>query len=438
MPSPQNNISSYYSLTTSDGKIITPAKNKTVIIGQNETCDIVLPNETEYEDAIIAKIIPTRNGYGWQIIKLSPFFKIFINGHLIHRTHYLENKDNIEIDHFSPTFKFNIEEGEQPATTIIKQSSAKTFLSGIAAIIILIAIVSFSIINKLKSNQNLSDEMLQLAETSVFRVRVDSIAIIVNDSVIDSYIYTQSPTGSGFLTTDSLFVTARHCIQPWLNTVDAGHITDVITSDAEPVQMALRVETYNQLREESEPEMRLVSYLTLLHPDIKPILTNSENFAIDTSNDEIIELGTFEEDFFWRNIQARYGREDMMLDDAVACKMPLAGNIELLDGSQFPIIIKNRTELTFIGFPNTQGNDSRPEIETDRMRQPLKKLETEKDKFFMLAHGGRLSPGYSGGPVLTRYDSAKNGFVAVGVISVLDNTNSHRSYSVPTTSVPKI
>ena len=45
----------------------------TLRIGQQEGCEVLLANETQYEDAVLAVIARNDDGEGWRIIRTSPY-----------------------------------------------------------------------------------------------------------------------------------------------------------------------------------------------------------------------------------------------------------------------------------------------------------------------------------------------------------------------------
>ena len=90
--------------------------------------------------------------------------------------------------------------------------------------------------------------MIKKSENSVVQIKTDSVFLLAYNKTtgdtlhIDSCEYMVS--GTAFITDDSLLVTARHCVEPWLN-------VDSIPADSSkieslPVKWALMAETRNQ------------------------------------------------------------------------------------------------------------------------------------------------------------------------------------------------
>lgn len=426
----------HYSLNLSDGRILTPGRGKTVVIGQGPDADVRLSNPGPYEDVNVARIEPCGPG-SWRLLRLDKHYPVAVNGREVGHVCYLDDKDAVEVEGLEPHFRFRLHEGPEPGETQVHSGlSRRGAVVLVAALLMFVAGLVWWVV-RLSERDSLTEPMVASAMSSLYRIEVDSLLYFEGDSLVEVYEYSSPRTGTGFLTTDSLLVTARHCVEPWLNALTVAEIPDILSNNDGAVQLALRAETAAQLAGEGEPEPRLVASMTVTDERGATRRLRSTQFGFDRSRDEIIECGDWENDYFWRNIQARYDRGEVMLGDAVACRMDSAGSIRLASPTILENELKPRRTLSFLGFPLTQGRDETAELETDFLRQPLSRPEGEPEAFMMLAHGGRLSPGYSGGPVLMRSDEAPEGFVAVGVISVLDRTNGHRSYSVPTTAIPR-
>lgn len=420
----------HYAIIYRNGIFENPS-SKTVYIGQSPGCDIRVPNNSEFEDEIIAKIDPDRDGEGWHLVRLSGNFSLSVNGVQVNRVAYLRNHDLIQVE--GEKMRFEVKDGDLASTNVYHVTRSNSVLLWSIGVFVLLlgGIVAWLIYAG--QRENLSDEMKRSVERSLYTVRVDSLHLMNRDSLVDVYYYTSPPVGTAFLTEDSLLVTARHCLQPWLNVVapqDYGLLADM---EDETVRMALKAETRNQL--EGNDAMRVISYITLTSENGDTISLNSENFFIDEALDEIVETGSYELPQYWRSISYRYNRRDMMMGDLAYAKVNMKGSIPLASASDINRLLKKKgVKLTFFGHPVAGVTGSRLELKTDELRLPLETIPELPDRTFLLAHEGLLTPGFSGGPVIVR-DGA--GFRAVGVVSVTDDRNGYRSYSVPTNEIKK-
>lgn len=422
-------INKHYTLTSRTG-IYTAVGSCATVIGQSEGCDLRLANSTQYADVIFAKIIPNEAGDGWHLVKLTPYYSVAINGVDVNRVHYLEDGDVIDFN--GDVYRFNVKPGENAVSTVVHIHHNRRMLALLVGIMAAFAlVVGYRFYSD--ERENLTDSMRMEVEASLFSTRVDSIHLMRGDSLVESYAYASSPVGTAFLTRDSLLVTARHCIQPWLNQVlppDYGRIPEM-TDWA--VAKALFAETENQMC--GEELWRLVSFVTLTDASGNMSSMSSDRFAINTECDEIVELGDYDNPQYWRSITHRYLRRDMMLGDVAVAKADSAGNISIADAGKLTQLLGGNTgqKLTFFGHPESGVNGCRMESVSDNLRLPLDSTTVVPGRIFLLAHNGALTPGYSGGPVVVR--DGIDGFCAVGIVSVVDDKNGNRSYSVPTSEV---
>lgn len=420
----------HFTITSRRGILSFPG-NSPLTIGQMEGCDVLIRNHSQYEDVAFAKILPNKNNDGWHIVKVSHYYPILINGNELNRVHYLNDGDVIEIK--GHQFKFNIREGEQTAPNITHiHKTGKAVWGIIAAICIILTYVGYQLYDNQK--ERITDAMKSEIMASIFTTRVDSLQLIYCDSVVDTYTYAYSPVGTAFLTTGSLIVTARHCIQPWLNMVLPHEYANIPAMTEWPIEKALFAETENQLS--GEANWRIVSYITLTDEEGNSLSISSEDFRMKYDSDDIVELGSYDEPKYWRSISHRYSRRDMMLGDIAVAKSDKVGNIAVVDKSELRKLLNHRgVKLTFVGHPESSVNGSLLDFKSDELRLPLEEMTECQGRIFLLAHEGGLTPGFSGGPVIVRDGS---GFKAVGVVSVVDERNGNRSYSVPTSEIELI
>lgn len=405
---------------------------KTVFIGQLPGCDIRIDNHSDYEDEMICKIDPDTNGGGWHLVRLSPHFSITVDGRNVNRVAYLDGKDTIQIG--GETLKFIEVDGEQKSTTIqqVKTSARSAVIVVGLLVVILGAILGWRIYDG--QREILTDTMKTHIEESVVCIRVDSLQLLHGDSVMESYEYDTPPTGSAFITTDSLLVTARHCIEPWLNMVLPYDYASLPQKTEWPIAKALLAETNNQL--EGTDSWRIVAYMTVTDESNNNIMSlTSDDFTVCRDLDEIVELGDYDSPQYWRSISHRYNRKDMMLGDVASARIGRAGSLPLASDAEIRTLLDHKgVKLTFFGYPEAGVTGNRLEVKSDELRLPLEELPELPGRLFLLSHEGGLAPGFSGGPVVVRDGM---GFKVVGVISVTDEHNGYRSYSLPATEVKK-
>lgn len=410
----------HYTLT-SRSRIFTADSTGTSYIGQVEGCDLRLPNPTPYVDTLWAKIEPNVGSEGWHLVRLSEAAPITVGGTPLGRIHYLEEGDTLQLG--DERFRYHTAPGREGRTVVIYKSSRSPLLAGLVGLAAVLGVAGWM---AGRSNQ-LTPQMVAEAQTSVFQLRVDSVYRMHGDSILGRYYYLQAPVGSAFLTTDSLLVTARHCVEPWLNLENPTEIADLYLSSDSVIRMALAAETERQTTGDSTHRLR--SFLTL-RTERGPQVLTSDDFRIRRDRDEVVELGDYAHTYYWRSIARRYNLEEMTLDDVATMRAPAGGRIRLADRRWIEQHLSQNYPLTFIGYPRTQDRDETVNNETGALKQGLRHLPDSS--LYLLAHDGRLSHGFSGGPVLAA-DGRE--YRAVGIISVLDTKNQYRSYSVPTSEI---
>ena len=428
------------------GEIIANGQNL-LQIGQTENCDIILPNDSLYEDVVIAAIKPNANISGWRLIKASPYYNVYVNKMPIGLVHYLNDGDRITIDGFEQELLFHVRhDGCYDSSSGIqwRVDNGASWRRRIIAVVLLCMLISglclFSMLEN-RREATIIERMYTEAQESVFKIRVDSIAwlcVTPRDTiVVDTYSLSGNVAskiiGTAFLTADSLLVTARHCVEPWLN--DRNVLSSVISEDYhfKPVYWALVSETYNQCHDNDT--LYLLSSICTVWKGNKGeefmCRLASTDFRFNKEYDEIVELGDFDSVYYWRSIARRGLRHDMMKADIAYVKLPYEGQIEMATRSQMCNLLSRGKRLDFIGYPMYA------EVKKEHTHGELKHSyygESDDESAYseMLEHSGELLQGYSGAPVIV---CDKDDWYVVGVVSVIDALGGHKIYSVPITEV---
>lgn len=419
----------------------------TLRIGQTEACEARLLNQSPYEDVVFAVIEPNADGQGWRLIRISPYYELRVNGTPVTLVHYLHHGDRISMEGQRQELLFQVRHDHlynqrAGAVAMTRPVSRKLIVALVLLPLLLFGgLLAWQIASV--RNDSLTDEMIADARTSIYKLRVDSIQLhhlsAEGDSLVGTFCYDDEVghgiVGTAFLTTDSLLVTARHCIEPWLNDPEILTLDDYSQLKSQPTRWALEAETYNQLADDGT-EMRLVTYCSLYQQD--EVVTAlgtvcSSDFQVNRDRDELIELGDFEHDYYWRSVAQRHQRRDMMLGDMAFLPYGKPGTIRLADSQNIGALTKRGKHLLFMGYPESQKISF--ETEDDRVRQPLAFSDEDHLPSEDIAHNGDIGHGFSGGPVLVR-DGGD--FYAVGIVSVTDGTNDKRRYSVPVTEIERM
>ncbi len=406
------------------------ARENAVRIGQEADCDVSLPNTGRFADELFAVIKPAKSAEQWQIIPVSAFVTTLVNGSPVGLNHYLESGDRITFSEGGTEILFRTVKGELDAlkTQAYVKASRRWvyFLTAAVALAALLAV--YAIVAPSIRDARLT-KALSLADASIYKIKADSVFLIrqtAGKEEITARTAVAIP-GTAFIIADGSLVTARHCIEPWINYTDIEKLSASSPELPRYVAFALFAESYNW-NHRADTTYRLVSKCSLYDASgafVKDIL--SSDFLVDTSRDDILELGDFGADLYWRSISPGFGRKDMMMGDlAVMRAVASDGGIELLSKDKMQELLKAGNSLYFRGFPlKHQGAG---------MEKSQKRILNDYEPGLLISHE-KLEHGYSGSPALVVY---KERVYACGVLSTLDDNNSSSAYSVPISELDKI
>ena len=415
-------------------------------IGQTESCDVRLVNYSQYEDAVLAIIEKRENGEGWKLIRTSPYkeHEVRVNGTPFDYVHFLSDGDRIAFEGQSQELLFNVRHDDLYAFKGIVMTPKNSGNRTLKIWMLIITLLLSFVVVQHYYNRSITPVIVEKAKQSVFQIKVDSVKylkITGTDTVVLGACE-ENAAGIVFLTDDSKLVTARHCIEPWLNIPDAMRMDPTLKSMPLPVKWALEAVTH-EVVEDDDSHYQMVSFCSIyqLKPDYKYLFSvKSTDFIMDKSRDHIVEYGDFNHQYFWRSISARPRRVDMMMGDIaymnVTDEMPInkIGVIHLASKKDIQSISDNpKIDIAILGCPNVIIGKQEIECSFGSLKKKIR-LTKNGNPEFVIAHDGNLAPGYSGGPVLT-----KQGFkwYAIGVVSVTDKFVKGRFYSVPVTEINK-
>ena len=294
---------------------------------------------------------------------------------------------------------------------IVVNVSMTTAMKAACIIISMLFIVAFSVLINNNIQKYRINKILDELNYSVFRITVDSVYYLQRSidengamafDTIGSFSYENDGagaiSGTAFLVGDSqcMLVTARHCIEPWLNDTTINHAVYPEDLVEGPVRWAFEAETTNQL---ADSNLRLVtSVCKILHGEDEHAAQTkfrSTDFVIDDTRDDIVDKGGFLHPCYWRNIWRRNAESRMTLGDIAytLCDNCLETNttLSLADEQFLTENLTNGAKVYFLGFPE------RDEIYYEYKEGLVKKNFVVGEQ---LHHGVELSHGFSGGPVV--------------------------------------
>lgn len=418
-------------------------------IGHAQECDVLLPNATTTEDATLAAIVPDEGGESWRLVRLSPYrqHETRVNGMAVIHVHRLADGDRISFEGQRQELQFNIRHDDlyNSQGLVMKTSMPRWIIALLVAVPVILFAVLFYMMRSANA-QLMDDALAEKVKESVFKLQADSVWLVaINDGdtvMLQSHHFSndnQTTIGTAFLTEDSMLVTARHCLEPWLNDPVAPTVSDSTELSSLPVRWAMVAETANQT--EGKETLGLITFVSLWKDgdNGKPVARlRSADFTMNKTRDEIIETGDFDHELYWRSILARHRRTDMTLGDIAWMKvsphllgLPQSVIRRATATDAERLLAKTGRKLYFMGFPSSQERAF--EKCDDELRQPAR-FGSDGLPDAVIAHNGDIRPGFSGGPVM----AAESGTpIAVGVISVVDQVSEQRKYSVPVTEIER-
>ena len=418
-------------------------------LGGTRSCDIPISIFGECEPEVLATILPHADGSGWLIVRRSDHYDILVNDHPLSVCCPLQNGDVISFDnhHDHPTkLSFSIQKnGEYSAAMGVvhsKSSSSKNLtllaIACLVAAVLLGAFVWFS-----KGDDNLlRHNDLDAYDSSIYHITVDSV-YLQKDTLVDGEHHTITVeaialenivSGTCFLTSDSLFVTARHCVEPWISDEDWNGVS-INKSMSPAVRLSTLAETYNHQQGRNIYSVKAHCIIT---KGMEQYEYESSDFLINRSRDQVVCLGTDQHPLYWRTIIPLASRRDMELGDFAYVHAPgLKGNLmlatldELRNFDQQP-----DKDIAVIGFPVNDNQSEEVCVKVFGNSQHIEFTPEDKDLAGCIQMSAPINPGNSGGPILARIGKDVK---VIGIVSKADGKASQGTlWAVPSTEILKM
>lgn len=444
----------YYRLTytssTDKGKVGDSVINalKPLDIGQSPSCALQLPDDEGLEPTIIATIKPVEKG-GWCIIRRTEGYGISVNGEDVKVAKKLDNKDEITFANGQSRTSLKYEvfsDGDyDTANGLVYNRHSSSHRILVASVILAITAVGIAFYALFGAkNRDLRHSIPASYADALYHITIDSVSLIhiVNingkqkTEVIESAELQQAAVGTCFITDDGLLVTARHCLEPWLDddTWDGKEISNKLPPD---VRMAIEAETANMLSGNEEYAVRSHCIVSL-GEYAKSFY--STDFHMDKSRDMVMQLGTDAKPLYWRTIFPIAHRRDMELGDFAYIKapndikkrkgLPTATLDELKDFGKH-----DDHDIAVMGYP-VNDNDADDNAKTDYGNaQPL---ELDSSGMFIgcMQMTAPINRGNSGGPVFAIIDGRVK---VIGIVSKADRKADQQTFwAVPITEVKRM
>lgn len=418
-------------------------------IGEYPDCPIRYEASDGYEPEYYATILRNEDCEGWRIVKRSPFIDVEIAGNGgFGYVHQLKDGDVIGFGDGRMSLQFNLhQEGDysDAGIKIVHQSNHRLLYAVAAFVCVVAAGVGYLLYDRW--NQTDLHQDVKAYSSSVFLITADSVQLVkvydgIEEQVGDTkdLVYTgEREVGTAFLTTDGKLVTARHCIEFWLNR-KIDRITNVAgLDDDDIIKWAIETSTYMYSHEgQSDTVMALKTYCSVYNPDSldSPLFvfhSLEPRVHINRVHDITSTVPDYRDNYYWHSIipNRRSGNRKAELGDIAYIDVDKKGSIELADSTQITAISEG-TAIVFLGFPQNGIGDRRLMYEDGNITREVTEGVINQNLYVK----GEINPGFSGGPVMASID---NKIVAIGVTSRVDSiSNGVYKWVVPVSEIDEM
>ncbi|MBR0045477.1 MAG: serine protease [Bacteroidaceae bacterium] len=408
-------------------------------IGQGAACEVQLPESELYEPQLYASILPMgEDAEGrpakagqWCVVRRTDCHRMAVNGEDVPVARALSDGDVLSMTDGQMWAKLKFEvfdDGEYDASlgfvyrkhTHHRRDMLLTM--GLAVLAICIAVYALFVLPQRDLRH--SDSDLRQFIPSIYHITCDSVYLLRDDVVVDSVELQQATEGTAFLTTDSLLVTARHCVEPWINDDEWDGVSSQAKMSPE-VRLATMAETQNRLAGEERYTLRAHCVVSR---GLERFDYYSTDFHLNKSRDMVVRLGTEQEPIYWRTIIPMASRRTMELGDFAYVKAPhlTTGDNRVLlplatEEDVKTLAQSENRDIAVMGYPlNDAGKDGATVVYGNWMEFD-DELEKEEG---CLQLSVAINRGNSGGPVLAQIGRA------IKVIGIVSKADAHADQGV--------
>ena len=412
-------------------------------IGQGVACNVQLPESDLYESQIYATILRKGNSDGWYMVKRTDCHHVLVNGTEVTIAQTLQSGDKLSFSDGSihAELKFEMfDDGEYDANSgfVYKKykSNWRYYVAAIVLGLVALGMGTYSAISIWLADIRHS-EMSQFSQ-SVYHVTVDSVYLLYDGIIVDSIELAEVAAGTAFLALDgedTIFVTARHCIEPWINDEEWDGISSKAKMSPE-VKLATKAETGNRL---AGYDKCLVRSHCVISKGFERYDYYSTDFLMNKSRDMVVRLGTNEEIIYWRTIFPLANRRDMELGDfayikakklAKEHKEPL---IPLAKWDEIKELTRSKNhDIAVIGYPLNDNDANEASVVFGNL-MALEYNDSQDVPLGCIQMSAPINKGNSGGPVVAMISDV---IKVIGIVSKADARASQGMFwAVPITEV---
>lgn len=425
-----------------------------IILGRDSNCQVRFDDES-WPSVSRRHAAIEKDAQGWKIIPLSQTNSTLVNGRSIDKEWYLQNGDEIQLATNGPRLGFIVPAGKQSLVSSIKLTERlnlfraqalrpyKRAIAALCAVLVVACSIGGYIINHqqkdiktlssntqaLKSyismldsltkkqaemieeliakNESLTNKSKELekklpidiskhiakAKKDVYAVRTDLTFTITG---LGTNTFTS--WGTGFLLADGRFMTARHCVQPWMYENVELMIMNALSQKFEDVTLSAKITAYST---EGSFTIPTSAFKCDSSRDV------SFSYNHETYGELILKAAHPLEFKDGRSL----GTDEMWGQDWAYAYVDRKGGLEI--DASLSQNLKAGTKVHVLGFPAGLGiEDGRVSIEPIYNEMSVSRDGLNKAECIMVSEG--VAHGNSGGPVF----ATKNGQLhVIGIVS---------------------
>ncbi len=420
-------------------------------IGQTASCEVRLPlAQGGYEPELMATVVPLDDGKGWLVACRSETYAMFVNGERVAVASALEGGDEIA---------FYDCDAEQRNATLIAKFSFETFEDGdystasgvtykpkptsrrylLATVLLTLVAMGVALAAWMKDDDLLRHEDFDAFSRYICPITTDSVYLVADtvvdgkrqEMIVDALCMENSARGTCFLTDSGFFVTARHCIEPWIN--DEGWDGKADVSLMTPaLRLATWAETQNRLIGWAKYKLRSHCVIDF---GMQQFEFYSTDFKINKSRDQVLCLGDENEPIYWRTIVPIASRRDMELGDVACVKVEnIKGSISLATKEDLVSFDEaDERDVVILGYPVNDNNTVNVLNKVDGVCQQLEWNDDTTSMVGCIQMSALVNSGNSGGPIFVRVG---NDLKVIGIVSKSDTKAQQGTFwAVPSTEI---
>ena len=434
-------------------------------IGRDANCQVRFDESFSTVSRRHAAIV--KDGDRWKLVQLSKTNSTLLNGRKVETEWYLENGDEIQLSVGGPRMGFIVPEGKQSLVSSIKMTerlelfrkqALKPYKTAIVAMFVSLIVLGcgagYVIYNQdlnikdlmaktenqaallADARENYSKDSVKWAKeieeakkakktvvvrpdpgeltTNIDKVKSSVFAVITNvymENETEKALVAPEIQGTGFLLSDGRFVTARHCVEPWL--------FDITTTIGKQMQAMYALANMTGA-------FRVYAEIVAYNMDGMKLSFKSTDFKIDRSYDSPIPVD-YELNGEKVELQGAvaFGTKASLGNDWAYVRTSQKGTI--VDGRSLSDNLKSGSTVHLLGFPKSLGIE-----DGDKIVEPIyNSMNIARDglndgRCIMVSQG--VDHGNSGGPVFVM----NNGQLRViGIVSRGDSKSDLYNHLVP-------